>query len=255
MTDMGNERGAGTSRRTLMRGAAWTVPVVAVAAQAPAFAASPCDPQTYRIDWGVSAYTPPGSLTATPNVGTAVATGSAGGNGINVTFTSTVLVSTRYDSNLTVLPTTGIGNLGAGEQGLAIRSNGSLGAYPLSNQTITVAFGRAVSNLSFTVVDIDRDANFWDRVAFNPAPGAGNFTRAAQVDGAGNLNAETSGDGPFRFTGPTGNLVDTSGAGNVQVRYAGGASFTSFQILYWNTVLSGPQGILLSDFSFTARGC
>ena len=34
------------SRRTVTRAAAWTVPVIAVAATAPAYAASPCDPET-----------------------------------------------------------------------------------------------------------------------------------------------------------------------------------------------------------------
>jgi hypothetical protein len=248
------ERSVSTTRRTLMRGAAWSVPVVAVAAQAPAFAASPCDQQGYRLDWGVTPYVAPANLTVSPNAGVATVAASAEGTPITVTLTSTLsgLGVTRYTGNLTVLTTTNIGALGAGEQGVAVRTNGT-SLTSLSSQTITVTFSRPVSNLSFTIVDIDRDANFNDRVIMSPLPTS--YTRAATVDGSGDAGLETANSGPFRQTGSTTNLDDTSGAGNVTVRYAGGTSFTSFQILYFNASSSGPQGILLSDFIFTARGC
>lgn len=243
-----------TSRRSLVRGAAWSVPTISMVAAAPAFAASPCDPQTYRIDWGTTPYTPPGSLTANPNVGTAVVAGSAGGQSMNVTFASTLGgTATRYDSNLTVLSTLNIGGLGANERGLAVRStNTSL--VNANRQTITVTFGRAVSALSFTVVDIDLAANFADRVSFSPLPTR--YTRAATVAGVGNFGLETTtNDGAFRYTGPSGGIDDTSAAGNVTIAYDGGPSFTSFQLIYWNAGNPGPQGILLSDFTFTANGC
>jgi hypothetical protein len=42
---------ADVNRRTVVRGAAWTVPVVVVATQAPAFAASPCAPVPFPAGW------------------------------------------------------------------------------------------------------------------------------------------------------------------------------------------------------------
>lgn len=243
-----------TTRRSLVRGAAWSVPTISLVAAAPAFAASPCDPQTYRIDWGTTPYTPPASLTANPNSGTAVVAGSAGGQTMNVTFASTLGgTATRFDSNLTVLPTLNIGGLGANERGLAIRST-TTSTVNANRQTITVTFARAVSALSFTIVDLDLAGNFWDRVSLSPQPTR--YTRAPLVAGVGSLGAETTTEtGAFRYTGPSGGLDDTSGAGNVTVTYSGGASFRTFDLIYWNAGTPGPQGILLSDFTFTANGC
>ena len=57
------------TRRTLVRGAAWSVPVVSIAAAAPAFAAS-CDTQPYLLDWGVTSFSP-GPLDGATRVATA----------------------------------------------------------------------------------------------------------------------------------------------------------------------------------------
>ncbi len=252
---------ASPSRRTVVRGAAWSVPVIAVAAAAPAFAASPCDSTySYRLDWGVTPYNPPGSLTASPNSGVATVPPPTGGTpgalGIPVTFTSTLQgTTTRYDQNLHVLATTGIGGLQPSQQGVAIRSATSGGL--ANTQTITITFGRAVSNLSFSVVDLDRAGTFDDRVSLNPLPTS--YSRALTVGGVGAYAADpflNNNAGAFRYTGLSGTgLDDTSPNGVVTVTYAGGASFTSFQLIYWSTQAPGPQGILLGDFTFTARGC
>ncbi|RYB92381.1 hypothetical protein EUA06_05335 [Nocardioides glacieisoli] len=252
-----------TTRRTVVRGVAWTLPVVAMAATAPAYAASPCDTTySFRLDWGVTPYTPPANLTAEPNRGTATVTPTANGVpgalGISVTLESTLQgTTTRFDQNLNVLGTTGIGGLTPSQQGVAIRSTNVGGL--ANTQTIRVTFGRPVSNVSFSVVDLDRATNFWDRVSFNPLPTG--FTRAlGTVSGIGAYTADplliTANSGAFRYTGlNTTGLDDTSGAGVVTVNYAGGPSFTSFDLLYWSTSTPGPQGILLSDFTFNARGC
>lgn len=249
------------SRRTIVRGAAWSVPVIAVATAAPAFAASPCDTSySFRLDWGVTPYTPPASLTADPNRGVATvpptANGTPGALDLSVTFASTLQNgTTRYDQNLNVLPTTGIGGLVPSQQGVAIRSSNT-GAFNRT-QTVSITFSRAVSNLSFSVVDIDRAGNFNDRVSFNPLPTS--YTRAATVSGNGAYVTDpilSPNTGAFRYTGlDLDGFEDTSSAGVVTVNYAGGPSFTSFDLIYWSTQTSGPQGILLSDFTFTAKGC
>ena len=251
----------------MVRGAVWTVPAVSLAAAAPAFAASTCSERyNYRLDWGTTLYTPPVNLTNDPNVGTATVPASAGGtpgaSSVTVTFTSTLQgTTTRYDSNLTVLGTTGIGGLGANERGVAVRSAttgaAQTGGTTIANsQTITVRFSRPVASVNFTVVDLDADTSFWDRVSFSPLPTT--FIRAAAVDGNGNTGGELLQplNGGFRYAplipGP---IADTSGAGNVEINYSGGAAFTSFQLIYWNARATGPQGIVLSDFTFTALGC
>ncbi|MFT4186647.1 MAG: hypothetical protein QM613_05410, partial [Micrococcaceae bacterium] len=43
--------GSGVSRRSVAKGALWSVPVVATAVSVPAFAASACDPSTYTINF------------------------------------------------------------------------------------------------------------------------------------------------------------------------------------------------------------
>ncbi|PUA81543.1 hypothetical protein C7S10_05545 [Nocardioides currus] len=238
--------------------------MVAIATAAPAFAASPCsDTYSYRLDWGTTPYTPPANLTVNPNVATAIVPalpgGGPGASAVTVTLTSTLQGGvTRYDQNLNVLATTGIGGF-PGEQGVAIRSattglpsvGGPLGIS--RSQTITFGFSRAVRNLSFTVVDLDRDTNFWDRASFSPTPTS--YVRVGTVQGNGNTGTELTADsGGFRYTGLTG-IDDTSNAGNVTITYAGGSSFTSFQLVYWNAGTPGPQGILVSDLTFNALGC
>ena len=120
MAHSGADAHVSTRRRTLVRGAAWSVPVVGVAVTAPSYAASPCDTQAYRLDWGTSTY----QKNALTNVGTATVNGSAGGGGLQVTLTSTAVgVVSRANDNLTVSTETNIGNLGAGERGLNIAHN------------------------------------------------------------------------------------------------------------------------------------
>jgi hypothetical protein len=246
------------SRRTVVRTAAWSVPVISVATAAPAFAASPCsDTYSYRLAWGTTSYAAPTS--AAPNRGVATVPASPGGGpgaqSITVTLQSTFQgTTTAYDGNLTVLPTTGIGGLVPSQQGVAIRSTTNGGF--ANTQTVAITFGRAVSNLSFSVVDLDRAANFNDRASFSPAPSS--YTRAATVGGIGAYSqTETSAStGAFRYTGSVSTgLDDTSPDGVVTVNYAGGTAFTTFQLIYWSTQTPGPQGILLSDFSFNAKGC
>jgi hypothetical protein len=258
MSDSKHPHEARPSRRTVVRTAAWSVPVISVATAAPAFAASPCsDTYSYLLDWGVTPYVAPSATSVNKGVATvpASAGGGPGAQSITVTLQSTFQgTATTYDGNLTVLATTGIGGLVPSQRGVAVRSttNGGIA----NTQTVTITFGRAVSNLSFSVVDIDRAANFNDRVSFSPLPSS--YTRAATVGGVGALSAtETSAStGAFRYTGSVNTgLDDTSPDGVVTINYAGGPAFTTFQLIYWSSLAPGPQGILLSDFSFNAKGC
>ncbi len=80
---------AAVSRRTVARGAAWTLPVTIVSVAAPAFAVSttPCtSPKAFRLDWGTTPYT----KNTTTNVGSATVSTTGGATPVVVTFTSVV---------------------------------------------------------------------------------------------------------------------------------------------------------------------
>lgn len=120
------------SRRAITRGAAWSVPVIAVAATAPAYAAS-CDSTT-----------PTSMNLASRN----------GGDGTAVTFTSGVA------GGMTVgtwnLRTDDQPAMPAGWLELENRPRGAGGASsPSTYQDITVTFSKAVRKLTFDIADID----------------------------------------------------------------------------------------------------
>jgi hypothetical protein len=265
VTDGVDERGVGTSRRTLMRGAAWSVPVVAVAAQAPAFAASPCDPQAYRVDWGTSGYTPP-PLTGAVRGSTAVATptGATGGGPLSVSFSSTVVGSVvRSADNMTVTGDTNIGNLGAAERGLTLSHDAPAVSGRANRQEVSISFARAVTGLSFTITDIDSSSGaWWDRVELSgtrtgtPVSRGGILGNFVLGDGTVGLELLAA-FGPWRYF-DTGTNVPNTGdnRGNIAVVYPGTiAANTPILLTYWSSTAGGNQRIFLSDFNFTARGC
>ena len=111
---------------------------------------------------------------------------------------------------------------------------------------MTIGFSRAVTGLSFTIVDIDSDNqpgnnDFWDQVELS---GTRSFTHATHVTGAGTLAS------PWHYDDNDTSLGDTSTQGTVKVTYSG--SVTSLTLDYWSSARGGNQWILLSDMTFTA---
>ena len=165
---------AALTRRSLARGAAWSVPVIAVAAAVPAFAASPCVTTfSYMLDWGNNAkttYVAPIGTGAT-KVGTASAlapTGSAAAP-VGVTFTSTYVTNNSTDrrasDNLTVPSTTNIGGLGANVQGLLVAHASTSSSRDGFRQQVVIHFDRSVSDLTFVITDVDsRDGGWYDQI-------------------------------------------------------------------------------------------
>lgn len=240
------------SRRSVVRGAAWTAPVVAVAATAPAFAASPCETTySYRLDWGTTPYTKTGE-----NGQAVVAAPAAGAGSINVGFTSTVSDANtvkRPATNLSVPTTTNIGGLGATERGLRIEHSSPVTAGRANRQTITITFGRPVTGLSFTMTDVDSSnsaANnqprngWWDQVELS---GVRTAVLASGLTGSGTQAA------PWKMNNANVNAATDVATGNVKVTYAGEVS--SIELVYWSDSSGGNQAIALSDFTFTAKGC
>lgn len=238
-------------RRHLTRAAAWAVPVIAVAAAAPAYAASPCDTTySYRLDWGTTPFTKideDGSAT--------IAAPSPGASSINVGFKSEVSSAAvaRPAANLSVPATLNIGGLGANERGLRIEHAQPITAGRTNRQTITITFGRAVTGLSFTITDVDSSnsaaANqtrngWWDQVELS---GTRDVVQPATITGLGTLAA------PWKHTSANTNEATTGTGGNVKVTYPGAVS--SITLVYWSDSAGGNQAIALSDFTFTAKGC
>ncbi len=123
-----------TSRRSLVRGAAWSVPVIAATTAAPAFAASPCPAVT--LAW------------ASLGNGTTFSSTTVGG----VVVTLAVTGQTGAANNRTV-STTATGGQTSNLRFYSTNANGSA-------QTATIGFtrnGQAVSvlNLGFSFLDID----------------------------------------------------------------------------------------------------
>lgn len=251
------------SRRSFVRAAAWSVPVVSLAAAAPAFAASPCDSRVGAvIDWDNPATT----THVRESVWKSVTTYDPDGNGTvpSITLTTTASYSGNMKSgpefgnitNDSLLLQSNIGGLN--QAGLVMyQSTTSTGAGSFNDRgTYTFTFTRPVTNLTFTITDIDSGgAQYYDRLMLTAG-----FTqqfRAGAVTGAG-----TQSD-PYRATNSNAGVDDfTSANGNVRVTYPG--TISSFTITYWNESANlgdkpgwynNQQAVFLSDLTFDYKPC
>ncbi|SEB67153.1 hypothetical protein SAMN04489844_0810 [Nocardioides exalbidus] len=209
------------TRRTMVRSAAWSVPVVAVAATAPAYAASCGNAET--LSW--SNYTD------------------------GTVFSSAMFGSTKLTLSQS-------GNLGSDSGKVLYQDEGgvnpALRFYPTngvdgSSITVTLTFSRAVKNLSFTILDIDNANNgngstAWrDRIAVTGTPSS--VSVGSRIQGAGTENS------PYRSSGTT--QIDNSDPdGNVTLTWNG--PLTSVTYRYFQ--IGAPTGTPhtgLSNISFT----
>jgi hypothetical protein len=140
----------------------------------------------------------------------------------------------------------------------------SITAGESNNQKLAISFDRAVTGLSFSITDIDRDADivgydrvngervprysgFWDRVTLS---GTYSQTKAANMLGTG------ASDSPWYSPETTSNRVTDSAASNVKVTYDGTIpANTPIELKYWSAYSGGQQWIYLTDFTWTAKGC
>ena len=260
--ELGTEaQGLRASRRNVVRGAAWSVPVIAVATAAPAFAASPCDPRTNQVlDWD--------GLNTTwvraedRRSGTATYDPDLTGPIPPLTFS----LSASYTGNmkpgneaslgnaLTVVPNAG------GLSGSALtllQATTSATPQGRSERGIyTFTFSRPVSNLVFTVTDIDSNSGDFDDV-LEISPGYVELSRGSAVTSDNNGPGGTQ---RYYNTSANNALNDvSSSAGNIRLRYAGPIS--TFTITYWNWAnqfssgVDTNQGIFLSDLTFDYKPC
>lgn len=216
------------SRRTLVKGAAWAVPVIAFAGPVPAFAASPCTPST-NFD-GLAVGSRPTSIIFynaqnQPTGVTATLAWSSNGQGGDPTPGDTGLVE-QTAQGWNYLESEMISPLNAGD-------------WVQLNITIV---GGPVSGLSFIVHDIDKVQGAWtDNVIVTPA----GFTFAL----GGNIQGAGTGGNPFNPI----NFGDTpisSGLGDVRVTYPGPVSALSIRYQAGATGNSQNQHVGIGDFSY-----
>lgn len=207
------------SRRTVVRGAAWSAPVIAVAATAPAFAASPCMNKTalQPVTWSA---TP----TTTRQTGT-----TPGGVTVTVTgaYTSTLLgPGSIAAQNMTTT------NVAATRDSFNLVNNSptSLSLDPSANyQTVTFGFSQDVYGLTFAIDDIDRVAgSYYDYVFLSGAPETPTVTPGSAILGSG-----TQAD-PWRTNGNNGDYAPNQ---TVSVAYPNGmVPMTSLTLRFYSTL-------------------
>ena len=249
------------TRRILLRSAAWSVPVVSLAAAAPAFAASPCALRTNQtLDWDGANTT---YVRNSPTSGTA--TFDPDGLGpvpsltlqVAATYSGLMRAGTEGGSAATALAVKAlVGGLGMSGLGLEQATTSKSPQGSAERGTYTFSFSRPVTNLKFTLTDIDSLAgDFWDIVQ----PLAG-YTVVSMGAGVATDNGGIG--GAQRFFRATGSgLVDnrTGSAGNLELSYAGPIS--SFSITYWNGATSfdkkvdTSQIVYVSDMTFDDKPC
>lgn len=249
------------TRRSVTRAAAWSVPVIAVATAAPAYAASPCDPRTGAVlDWDGAATT----YTRTSNVAS-VATFDPDGSGpvpalrLDVAAAYEGNMRSGYESGATPNPslrvTAPVGGLGSGIS-LWQATTSATGQGRNDRGAYTFTFSRPVSNLDFTITDIDsQSGDFWDVLQLSAG-----YTVVSQPSTLSSDNNGIGGAQRFYATGNSAPVDNATGTGgNLRVRYAGPIS--TFTITYWNGAntfadnIDTDQTVYVSDLTFDYKPC
>lgn len=220
----------GVSRRTLVKTAAWTVPVIALAAPVPAWAASQCTPST-NFD-GLQVGSRPTSIIFydvqnQPTGVTANLTWSSNAQGGDPTPGDTGLVE-QTAQGWNYLESEMISPLTQGEW----------------VQLDVAVVGGPVEGLSFIVHDIDKVQGAWtDNVVISPA--GYTFVLGGNIQGAGTAGNPFN---PINF----GDTPISSGLGDVRITFPGSVSAVSIRYVAGATGNSQNQHVGIGDFSYNA---
>ncbi|MGN0064281.1 MAG: hypothetical protein ACI379_08555 [Nocardioides sp.] len=280
MSDRFNERAQSTpvpSRRAVVRSAAWAVPAVAAVSAAPAFAATQvCTkyPVSLALTSGSSQYN---SARTTWEQTYTPAGASAAAIKISAAFTAPTVVSSEpnqmrtlssfSDGNNRTFTTVTTGRepgVSGTTTGLNLAQRRGGGEHDTNNPTRhtgvwTFTFTRPVTNLRFTLSDIDNaSGDFADRLYVLAGSGA----TASMVARGTNVRAGRLGTSADTYLDSTSNSgIDlTSTAGSAVYQFSGSTS--SFSINYWNGLenagswnLNNDQQIVISGISFDYEVC
>lgn len=261
--DIANLSEARPTRRSVTRAAAWSVPVIATATTAPAFAASPCDARTNQVlDWDASNVTwnrktnETGTASLTPAVNVPVLTLD-----VAATYAGDMKSGYELTSSGTTNPSLRLASAvgGLGISGVSLWQN-TTSASPQGYNDIgryTFTFSREVSNLRFTITDIDyASGDFKDALQISGAA----YTVTSR--GAGVIQASDATFGRYFIANESSGASNnaTGSAGNLELKFAG--PLKTFTIAYINA-LSGSftngvdtdQTIYVSDMTFDYKPC
>ena len=216
------------SRRTLVKAAAWTVPVIAVAVPAPAYAASesPCTPTTSfdNLKPGSS----PSSITFLPSLLTATLTYSSQGQGGDNTPGGTGQVAvTNTNPSWNYIELEMVSKLNKGDY-----------------VQLTISLSEPVTGLSFVLHDIDKESGAWEDTVHAMT---GGFTPQL----GGNLQGAGTEANPFRPI-TNGDTPIDSGLGDVRLTWPGEVSAVQIRYIAGIKGDSQNQHIGLGDLSYDA---
>ena len=230
-------------RRAIARGLAWAAPAAIVTTAAPSYAASCNTAARYTAPLhansvtrtsgtqasGVATSAEPGSTPVTYSVQARAGTGTSINTGSNLT-TAGGTASSFYN---------GLGDLRV--DGLQLQQNGSP-----AGQVVTFTFSRPITDLSFTVADLDSmSSGYKDAVTISPTPTAVVNNGAAQ----GNGTAAS----PLQAINQSAQVNSDVVANRSSVKLAG--PLTTFTLTFSSTRGTTAQQIFLRDLVFTADAC
>lgn len=254
------------NRRGVMKGAAWSVPVMAVAVATPAASASACA-QTYAgtvrfaaVDAAPVNYTRGTGANATLAGAASVALPAVNGfttGAVNVTFSSSSLTSAatggtyardtrNFAADSTIAP---------GKFAIVQTVTGASVATqnPVRGQTVDIAFSRPVTGLSFRLEGITAGTTYNDAVTLTTVTGAALAATASSV------GAQVAGNGtaanPWRSNAENANQGTITAANSLVVTIPGTISSLRLRYNSWGgtTTTAQAQGVFLGNMTFTTR--
>jgi hypothetical protein len=215
-------------RRAVTRGAAWSVPVVAVAMAAPASANTSGACTSGKLDWDQLANGDQTGKVLVP----------LGGTGVTVTITTTGDNGAANNGQVTATTT--------GGQSKVMRF------YDLNNKTntsqqVTITFSKPVRNVSFSLLDVDSQTGSFGSQAYE------DLVTIVTAGWSGTKHANIVGDGtpahPYRAKNADSPVAGSSPDSNVDLGFAG--PLTSISFIYGQDgKVNGDPFIGISDISF-----
>lgn len=242
-------------RRSVVRAATWAVPVIATTSAAPRVSGS-CAPTPLVTGLApLAAATNSATFTRTDALHGTYTWANPYGTGSNITasivgnpITSNSPTNFYQASTNLYLhnQTNGTGTIseigGLGESGVTL----SVGGNPSNgHMEYTVTFSVAVTNLRFTITDIDQGENVW----VTTTPSSVTIPDASYIGGSGTAASP--------WTPKVGNteIAASSTRGNVEVHYAS-AVMSSFTVgVTTNNTPSAFRHVYLSAMAFTPVSC
>jgi len=219
---------SGVDRRTILKGAAWSVPAIAFAVPVPAYAASPtpCTPST--VFDNLQPGSAPKSIVFQPSLVTASLTYTSSGQGGDSTPGDTGKVAaTSTNPSWNYIELEMVSQLNAGDY-----------------VELTIALSEPVTGLSLVLHDIDQTAGGWRDTVQVMTTG---FTYIL----GGNLQGAGTQANPFRPINNGDTPID-SGLGDVRITWPGTLSVVKIRYIAGITGNSSNQHIGLGDLSYEA---